>query len=150
MTEPDASGPGNGLPVGHRFPDRSFTIEPMRVAEYVTALGIEPEAPPWSPKVGSSVPPGFLMYVTNYGADAIHEGFGIDFRRAMYGGMDIEFFHPIRIGDTLRVSPTISKISEKESRNGPLTFVELTCDYRLPDGTLAARERSTTIQRGTS
>ena len=148
MNETDAAESPNRLPVGHRFPDRSFAIEPLRVEEFVTALGIEPETPSWSPTVGSSVPPGFLMYVTTYGADAIHEGFDIDFRRAMYGGMDIEFFHPIRIGDTVRVSPTLSKVSEKESRNGHLTFVELTCEYFSPDGTLAARERSTTIQRG--
>lgn len=133
--------------VGYRFPTRTIIVEPLRVDEYVQALGVTPELS-WTPEVGAVLPPGFLMYVTTYGADVVHDAFDIDFRRAVYGGMDSEFFHEVHIGDTLSVSAEVSDVRVKETPNGLLTFYELTCEYHLPDGTLAVRERSTTIQRG--
>ena len=72
----------------------------------------------------------------------------IDFMKAMYGGADIEEYAPIRVGDVLDVRPVVSSVVTKDGRNGPLTFVELTTDYITEDGTLAMRERSTTIQKG--
>ncbi|MGK2956214.1 MAG: FAS1-like dehydratase domain-containing protein [Solirubrobacterales bacterium] len=136
-----------GVTVGYRFPTRTIEIEPTRVDEYVHALGVAPELD-WKPDVGAVLPPGFLMYVTTYGADVVHDAFDIDFQRAVYGGMDTEFFHQVHIGDTLSISAEVSGVTTKEVRSGLLTFYELTCEYRLPDGTLAVRERSTTIQRG--
>jgi hypothetical protein len=132
---------------GHRFPDKTVTLDPWRVGLYVDALGVDPEEG-WSAEPGSPLPPGFLMYVTMYGAEIVHDSFAIDFRKAVYGGMDAEFFAPIRVGDTVTVAPFVSNHFTKSGSRGDLTFVELTTEYRLPDGTLAARERSTTIQRG--
>lgn len=133
--------------LGRRFPPRQFTVTPARVEEYVIALGVDPESG-WQAEMGMPVPPGFLMYVSTYGAEALHEAIGLDFRRGVYGGMDVEYLEPVRIGDTLSVAPVVSNASTKQGKNGPLTFVELTCEYVLPDGRVAVRERSTTIQTG--
>ncbi|MFL6112328.1 MAG: hypothetical protein ACJ786_13375 [Catenulispora sp.] len=65
---------------GYRFPDRTFTVDPVRVEEFVLALGVEPEAG-WAPRAGAPVPLGFFMYVTTYGADAIHDVLGLDMLR---------------------------------------------------------------------
>ena len=41
----------------------------------------------------------------------------------MDGGTDIEFFAPIRVGDTLTARSKIVDIYQKEGRSGPLIFV---------------------------
>ena len=133
--------------VGQRFPESQFTVSAARAEEYVIALGLDPEEG-WSPVPGMPVPPGFLMYVSTYGAETVHDAIGLDFRHGVYGGMDVEYHAPVRIGDTLTVSPVISGVSTKDGKAGSLTFVELTCEYLLPGGRLAVRERSTTIQTG--
>ncbi|WP_108666912.1 FAS1-like dehydratase domain-containing protein [Euzebya rosea] len=133
--------------VGYAFPPGSFTVTAARAEEFVLALGIGPEEG-WAAEAGAPVPPGFLMYVTTYGAHPVHDAMEIDFMKAMYGGADIEEYAPIRVGDVLDVRPVVSSVVTKDGRNGPLTFVELTTDYITEDGTLAMRERSTTIQKG--
>ena len=137
----------SSVAVGRRFPQRRFTVSASRVEEYVIALGVAPEEG-WRAEPGMPVPPGFLMYVSTYGAEALHEAIGLDFRRGVYGGMDVEYFESVRVGDTLTVAPVISGTSTKQGKGGPLTFVELTCEYVLPDGRVAVRERSTTVQTG--
>lgn len=133
--------------IGHRFSETRFVVEPGRVEEFVTALGIPP-TDGYEYEVGADAPLGFLMYVTTYGADPIHEALEIDFTRAMYGGASYEVHAPVRIGDELVVRPEVTGCTRKDGRDGPLTFVEITCDYLRADGTLAVRERSTTIERG--
>lgn len=132
---------------GYRFPDRAFTVDPGRVEEFVLALGLAPE-PGWAPQAGAPVPPGFLMYVTTYGADPVHDVLGLDMLRTVYGGTDAEFLGPVRIGDVLTVRPQVTRITEKEGRRGRLLLVELTVEYLDRDGAVVVRERSTTAQRG--
>lgn len=135
------------IEVGHRFPASTFLVDPLRVEEFVTALGVEP-APGYVAERGAPIPLGFLMYVTTYGAEPVHDVLQINLLKALYGGADVELFAPVRVGDELRVEPHVSNITSKEGKQGTLTFYEITCEYFLPDGTLALRERSTTIERG--
>jgi acyl dehydratase len=132
---------------GYRFPDRTFTVDPVRVEEFVLALGVEPEAG-WAPRAGAPVPLGFFMYVTTYGADAIHDVLGLDMLRTVYGGTDAEFLAPVHVGDILTVRPQVTGVTEKEGRHGRLLLVELTVDYLDGGGAVVVRERSTTVQRG--
>ncbi|MFF5988778.1 FAS1-like dehydratase domain-containing protein [Prauserella flavalba] len=133
--------------VGHRFPEREFYVDPVRVEEFVFALGVDPE-PGYRAEIGAPVPPGFLMYVTTYGADPVHDALEFDLLRTVFGGVDEEFLAPVRLGDRLTVRPRISDITEKSGGSGRLTFVEVTTEYLLGDGTVAVRERSTIVQRG--
>jgi len=132
--------------VGHRFSPRPFTVDPVRVEEYVLALGVEPE-PGYRAEHGAVVPPGFFMYVTSYGAGPVHDALGLDMLRTVYGGSEIEFLAPVRVGDRFTVAPWISNVVEKDGRSGHLTFVEITAEYTRDDGTLAVVERSNTVQR---
>lgn len=133
--------------VGHRFPGTTFYVDPVRVEEFVLALGIEPQ-PGYRAEVGAPVPPGFLMYVTTYGADPVHQALEFDLLRTVFAGVNEEFFVPVRIGDKLVVRPQITGIREKTGGSGRLTFAEITTDYLRDDGTLAVRERSSIVQRG--
>ncbi|MDT7615316.1 MAG: hypothetical protein QOF00_2763 [Pseudonocardiales bacterium] len=132
---------------GHRFPERTFTVDPGRVEEFVLATGAEP-APGWSARPGAEVPLGFLMYVTTYGADAVHDALELDMLRTVYGGTDAEYLHPVHVGDVLTVRPHVSKIVEKNGSRGRLLLVELTVEYLDAGGDVAVREKSTTVQRG--
>jgi acyl dehydratase len=131
---------------GYRFSDKTFTVDPVRVEEFVLAVGVEPESG-WVPQVGAPVPPGFLMYVTTYGAD-VHEVLGLDMLRTVYGGTDLEFLGPVHVGDVLTVRPQVTRITEKTGRSGRLLLVELTVEYLDRGGAVVVRERSTTAQRG--
>lgn len=135
------------IEVGHTFPEKSFVVEPHRVDEYVIALGVAPEEG-WSPTIGQPVPLGFFMYVTTYGAEAVHDYLAFDLLRTVYGGTEAEFLHPVHVGDVLTVSPVISSLVVKESRGGTLTFAEITCEYKDPSGRVMVRERSNTVERG--
>ena len=132
--------------VGHRFPGREFTVDHVRVEEYVLALGIEPETG-YRAEIGAVVPPGFFMYVTTYGAGPVHDMLDFDMLRTVYGGTEIEHLHPVRVGDRLTVTPEISGVVEKDGKSGHLTFVELTTEYTREDGTVVLIERSNTVQR---
>jgi acyl dehydratase len=133
--------------VGHRFPEREFYVDPVRVEEFVLALGVDP-APGYRAEPGAPIPPGFLMYVTTYGADPIHAALDLDLLRTVFGGTDEEFLAPVRVGDRLTVRPEITNIVEKTGGSGRLTFVEITTEYVRDDGAVAVRERSTVVQRG--
>lgn len=132
--------------IGQRFPERDFYVDPVRVEEYVLALGIEPE-PGYRAEIGAAVPPGFFMYVTTYGAGPIHDALDFDMLRTVYGGTELEQHQPVRVGDRLTVRPRISGITEKNGRSGHLTFVELTTEYAREDGSVVLVERSNTVQR---
>jgi acyl dehydratase len=128
--------------VGHEFPPKSFYIDPTRVEDFVTALGVDPE-PGFAPHPGAPVPPGFLMYVTTYGADAVHDAFDLPWYRALFGATRYEFLTPLRIGDTVTVRPTVTGRTVR----GELVFWELTCEYCDAGGAVAVRETSVTIDR---
>lgn len=132
---------------GFRFPDRTFTVDPGRVEEFVLAVGIEPE-PGWSPRPGSPIPLGFFMYVTTYGAEAIHDALELDMPRTVFGGTDAEFLRPVRIGDTLVARPQVTGVTRRTGKQGALLLIELTVEYLDTAGNVVVRERSTTIQRG--
>lgn len=131
------------------FPPRELRIDAARVEEYVTALGVEPE-PGYRAEVGALLPPGFLMYVTTYGADSVHGALGLDPARILYAGSRVEHYRPVRVGDTVTVAPAVAKPTTKQGSRGTLTFYEIACDYLLQDGSLAARERSTVVDRSAS
>lgn len=139
--------PSLAVEIGFRFPDREFYLDPVRVDEYVRALGIEPEIG-YRPGIGAPVPPGFLMYVTTYGAEPIHDALGLDPLRTVYGGMDEEFLAPARVGERLTVRPQVTNVTSKTGQSGALLFIELTIEYVRDDGTVIVRERSNTVQRG--
>lgn len=135
-----------GIEVGHVFPKKTFVVEPHRVAEYVTALGVSPEKG-WTPDVGQPVPLGFFMYVTSYGAEDVHDYLSFDLLNTVYGGTDAEFLETVRIGDVLTVAPVVSSLTVKESKGKKLTFAEITCEYINEQGRIAVRERSNTVEK---
>ncbi|EAW31140.1 hypothetical protein GP2143_03428 [marine gamma proteobacterium HTCC2143] len=67
--------------------------------------------------------------------------------KAMAGGLKIEYHKPIRPGDWLTSTRTLTDIYEKEGRSGSLIFYEVIMDVVNDDQELVIREKTTRILR---
>jgi hydroxyacyl-ACP dehydratase HTD2-like protein with hotdog domain len=67
--------------------------------------------------------------------------------KAMAGGLKIEYHKPIRPGDWLTATRTLTDIYEKEGRSGSLIFYEVIMDVVNDAGELVIREKTTRILR---
>ena len=67
--------------------------------------------------------------------------------RSLDGGIEYEFFRPVRAGDTLVVTSGTKDIIEQEGREGKLVFVITEVTYVNQNGDLVARACATSIKR---
>ena len=67
--------------------------------------------------------------------------------KAMAGGLNIEYHRPVRPGDWLTATRTLTDIYEKRGRSGALIFYEVVMDIVNDDGELVIREKTTRILR---
>jgi hydroxyacyl-ACP dehydratase HTD2-like protein with hotdog domain len=67
--------------------------------------------------------------------------------KAMAGGLKIEYHKPIRPGDWLTSTRTLTHIYEKSGRSGALIFYEVIMDVVNDDQELIIREKTTRILR---
>ena len=74
-------------------------------------------------------------------------GFQWPLPRIMAGGIEVEFFEPIRPGDTLTATPRIADFYERVGRTGPMVFQVVETTYRNQRGEVVLIERATTINR---
>jgi len=68
-------------------------------------------------------------------------------KRAMAGGLKIDYFQPIRPGDTLTASRVLSDIYEKQGSSGPLIFYEVITTIENEAGEPVLTEEATRILR---
>ena len=69
------------------------------------------------------------------------------YSRSLDGGVEYEFFAPIRAGDTLVASSVTKDIIEREGRTGKLVLVITETTYINQKGELVAKAVSTGIRR---
>jgi hydroxyacyl-ACP dehydratase HTD2-like protein with hotdog domain len=67
--------------------------------------------------------------------------------RAMAGGLEIEYHGPMRPGDEVVATRTLTNIYEKAGRSGPLIFYEIVMEVRRKSGELLVTEKTTRILR---
>ena len=67
--------------------------------------------------------------------------------RSLDGGIEYEFFCPIRAGDVLTALPRITDIYEREGKTGKMVFRILETTYTNQNGDLVAKVRQTSISR---
>jgi hydroxyacyl-ACP dehydratase HTD2-like protein with hotdog domain len=67
--------------------------------------------------------------------------------KAMAGGLNIEYHKPVRPGDWLTATRTLTDIYEKNGRSGALIFYEVVMDIVNDDQELVIREKTTRILR---
>ena len=67
--------------------------------------------------------------------------------RGLDGGIEYEFFCPVRAGDILAASSVIKDIIGREGKTGKLVFVITETTYTNQNGDLVAKARATSIHR---
>ena len=67
--------------------------------------------------------------------------------KAMAGGLQIQYHQPIRPGDWLTATRTLTNIYEKHGRSGPLIFYEVLMEVLNDDGEPVVTEKTTRILR---
>ena len=65
----------------------------------------------------------------------------------MAGGLEIQYHDPIRPGDVLTGTRTLTDIYEKQGRSGPLIFYEVVLEIVRDDGEPVVTEKTTRILR---
>ena len=71
----------------------------------------------------------------------VRAGFG----RILDGGIEYDFFLPVRAGDVLVATPTITAIREREGKGGNLIFCTTEIVYMNQNGNVVAKARSTVV-----
>jgi len=71
----------------------------------------------------------------------------IGYNRLLDGGMEYEFFCPVKAGDTITASTVIKDIIERTGTAGKLAFVIREITYTNQDGAVVAKARQTSIHR---
>lgn len=95
----------------------------------------------------------FLRSETQQGTESEKKGeLTVELAKAGYprnldGGIEYEFFAPVRAGDILSASSRIKDIIEKEGATGTLIFVTTETTYTNQNGVLVTQARSTAIFR---
>lgn len=71
----------------------------------------------------------------------------LPFPRVMAGGIKTKYFRPIRCGDELVATRTLTDLYEKEGKSGALCFYEVTTSIENGDSDPVLVEKSTRILR---
>ncbi len=67
--------------------------------------------------------------------------------RHLYGGMELEFFKPMRPGDVITARSKLTNLYEKEGKDGKLLFIIIEARFTNQRGELVAKGIHTFIKR---
>ena len=149
--------------IGQSLGTRIFEVEKGAIRKFADAVDDQnplywDEEYARNSRHGSIIaPPGFFGWPAKgeggaiAGLEAIAEvrnalakaGYG----RLLDGGVEYEFFKPVRARDTLAVSLVIKDIVEREGKTGKFVLLITETSYMSESGDLVARARATRINR---
>ncbi|MFC1940078.1 MaoC family dehydratase N-terminal domain-containing protein [Chloroflexota bacterium] len=151
--------------IGKRGSIRILEIEKGAIRKFADAVD------DWNPlywdeeyarqsKYGAIIaPPGFFGWPTKWskGTTFLHQAnitaeardalSKVGYSRSLDGGMEYEFFTPVRAGDTLVASSMIKDIVAREGKTGKLAFIFTETTYTNQNGDLVAKAIGTSIHR---
>jgi hypothetical protein len=126
---------------GYVYP--AYRLKPNKelAAKLLRSMGLEEDL--------AAVPPTYMIFLRGeaHGVD-LFKDLDIPRQQALHGGQTYQWFAPIGWDDTLEVTVTVAKITEKTSKSGTLWFADVDYDYvNSATGQLALRERTKIIKR---
>ena len=152
--------------IGRKGTKRVFQVTERDILRYTVSIG--DKNPLWrdkafaakSPHKDVVAPPFFITMipVEEEDIDEMNEaGLGKSmglrmevptpgFGGAMATGRDMEFYEPIRPGDTITVEEELVDVFEKQGRRGPMIFIYSTRTYTNQHGKVVAREKAGLIR----
>lgn len=149
MTEPTAQEPETA-PV--RFPlDRSKLAELARAFHDQDPAWYDEAAASAAGFHGVPAPPTVGVLADHWRKDgllAFATIAGLDVERVLHGEVAWEYLRPLRMGDELTATSTVSDIAKREGRRGgTMTLVTVETDFVDQRGELALRRRDVLIER---
>lgn len=114
-------------------------VDPLKLEELATALATATasETARLVPYFGPTMVGGEQPFV---------DKLGLDFSRALLGGIDYEWVRPFEAGETISAHVFVEEAYEKANK----VFVVVTTEFTEPTGSLIHRQRATFIERGTA
>ena len=121
---------------GITYPDLRFSVDPDRVATFARVVG----------QTTPGVPPTFLtaaefsVFPQVIGDPRL----ALDFTRVVHGTQEYAYERPLRLGETLTLTPSIESVRVRAGTG----FLTIRVEVRDDDGALVATTRSMMIERG--
>ena len=69
------------------------------------------------------------------------------YSRVLDGGIEFDFFQPVRAGDTLASVPRVASIQERETKSGKMILSIVETTYTNQNGDIVAKAHQTLIHR---
>jgi hypothetical protein len=66
--------------------------------------------------------------------------------RILNGASELEYFHPIKVGDVIYVTARLEKLRKMEGKEGKTLFMIMEVTYKNQDGEVVAKGRNTYIR----
>ncbi len=66
--------------------------------------------------------------------------------RFLNGGNELEYYQPIKIGDTISVTGKLADVRERQGRTGGMLFMNMELTYKNQKGEVVVRGRNTIIR----
>lgn len=92
---------------------------------------------------GITIPPTFLVALGSNAEFPLN----LDFKRMLHGEQEFFYHHPVRIGDKLDCTMTVTDVYDRVGKSGTMQFLVLDTNMTTEDGTLVAVSRNTIIYR---
>jgi len=129
----------------------TFPVERGKIREFASAVlsgDVAQYTDPDTPG-GIIAPPTFTQTLALWesGDSMLSPDLGLDFFRVVHGEQEMELLEPIRAGDTLTATSTITDVYSKEnSRGQELSFLVIEVRFTNQHGRDAALSRMTLIE----
>jgi len=117
---------------GRVYPPYGLRPDRDKASKLTAALGLAAD---------DRVPLTYLIFLRGetLGVD-LFKDLDIPREKALHGGQRYEWFAPVTFDDELSVTATIDRVTEKQSKRGPIWFADISFEYRKQSGELALRE----------
>lgn len=139
--------------IGNSLPTRKEVVTRRDIRKY--AVATDQRSPQFL--TGDEAPPMFhisLFWDVVELSQLTPDGISIDplvpefpLKRAMAGGVSMSYYRSIFPGDVLVASRTLTDIYEKQGKQGPLIFYEVTTEVKTETGEPVLTEKTTRIMR---
>ena len=128
--------------LGYALPAFAVEITRERIAAFLRAIGM-----PVASSGSLVAPPTFMKAIEgeNNSSRRILETLGVDLRRVLHAEQQFDYASPIRSGDRLLVSRTVTELYDK--KNGAMEFIVIESDMRREDGARVGKSRQVILVR---
>ncbi len=126
---------------GHVYPSYRLRASRALAAQYLQSQGAAVDL--------AEVPPTYMIFLRGevHGVD-LFKDLDVPRRKALHGGQRYEWYVPIGWDHEIDVTARVLKVTEKNTKSGPLWIAEIAYEYHLAASQqLALREITRIIER---